>query len=116
EGCPRNEWGSGKGRSKACQSRRRLAVIHEDDLDDIENATIAHLEIPVTSVKNWSKFISECTDKLNRPFWAVKAELTFDEDEDYPVIMFAVDEKLDKDSVVEIKKLRPDIRDELMTP
>lgn len=32
-GCPMNEWGSGKGRAKACQGRRRLALIHVDDIE-----------------------------------------------------------------------------------
>lgn len=117
EDCPKNEWGSGKGRAKACQDRRRMGLIHEDDLDDIENATIAILEIPVTSLKNWSKFVKECKDKLQRPVYGVLCELGFDEDESYPVVTFTVDSKIkDKETVDAIKELRDDLRVKLMTP
>lgn len=117
EDCPKNEWGSGKGRAKACQDRRRMGLIHEDDLDDVENATIAILEIPVTSLKNWSKFVKECKDKLQRPVYGVLCELGFDEDESYPVVTFTVDSKIkDKETVDAIKELREPLREQLMTP
>lgn len=117
EDCPKNEWGSGKGRAKACQDRRRMGLIHEDDLDDVENATIAILEIPVTSLKNWSKFVKECKDKLQRPVYGVLCELGFDEDESYPVVTFTVDSKIkDKETVDAIKELREPLRDQLLTP
>jgi hypothetical protein len=117
EVCPQHKWGSGRGRARACQERRRLAIIHEDDLDDIENAEVAFLELPVTSVKNWSKFLKECDEKLNRPFYSVIAELSFDEDQEWPVVVFSVEEKIkDKETVDAIMELRDDIRDQLLTP
>jgi len=117
DGCPMNEWGSGRGRAKACQQRRRLALIHEDDLEDIENANVAFLELAPTSVKHWSKFVKECSDKLNRPYYTVVVELSFDSEEDYPVVLFDIDEKIsDKEVVSAIKEKREEVRDELLTP
>lgn len=117
EGCPKNEWGSGKGRAKACAQRRRLALIHKDDLEDPENATVAVLELPPTSVANWSSYVKECRAKMGRPVYAVIAKLAFDTDESYPKVTFEPLEKVDDKEVIEaIKERRDEIREMLMTP
>lgn len=118
EGCPMNEWGSAnRGRGKACKNRRRLALIHVDDLEDIESAEVAFLEIPTTSIKNWSKYVKDVKDKSARPYYAVVTKLAFDEDEDYPVVTFELDEKIgDKETVLAIKDKRETVREDLMTP
>lgn len=71
-GCPFNEWESGAGKAKACKNGIRLALIAEDDLDDIENAEVVYAAVPPTSIKNWIAYITkELRDKAQRPHWAV---------------------------------------------
>lgn len=88
--CPLNKWGSAeKGRGKACQNRRRLALIpagyfHEPQrrggVSELEvytdeahyvNADLVTLKLPVTSVKNWAKYVKKITDTARRPPYGV---------------------------------------------
>lgn len=92
-GCKWNEWGSSdKGRGKACQNRRRLALIPagyyakrrgSNDLDlniftdpaHFQAADIAFLKLPVTSVDLWSKYTKAVSGQLNRPVHGVISRL-----------------------------------------
>ena len=83
--CPWNEWGSAdKGRGKACQNRRRLALVpagyyqakHRsrdfdlhlfDDPKHFQQAEVAFIKLPVLSVKNWSKYVTQLDAQLHRP-------------------------------------------------
>lgn len=83
-GCAMNEWGSAdKGRGKACQNRRRLTVIPAgvfvpkrgsrdfdlevfDDVAHYEQADVAFMKLPVTSVENWAKFVNQIGASVNR--------------------------------------------------
>lgn len=122
EGCPKNEWGSGRGRGKACAERRRLAIIDENDLEDADSvaeAEWAMLELPPTSITNWSSFVAECTKKLNRPYYTVMVEIAFDADASYPIVTFSIEEKIKDKGVCEaLEKLNEDgeIREMLMKP
>lgn len=70
--CPLNEWESGVGRAKACKNTVRLALIAEDDLEDIDNAEVVYASLPPTSIKNWLVYLTkELRDKAKRPHWAV---------------------------------------------
>jgi len=87
--CPMNEWGSSDtGRGKACQQRRRLAVIPAgtyawnkkekewdlelfDDEKDFTESDMAYLKLPVTSVKFWSKYVQAISKKPGRPPYGV---------------------------------------------
>lgn len=78
--CPMNEFGtSDTGRGKACQQRRRLAMIPAgyytqdgrewvanlyDDAQSFESSDITMVKVPVTSVGNWARYVKE----LNRDF------------------------------------------------
>lgn len=91
--CPHNEWGSSdKGRGKACQNRRRLALIPAgyyqgrrgsrdlelhlfNDPAHFQAADIAFLKLPVTSVDNWSKYTKAVSAQLNRPVHGVITRL-----------------------------------------
>lgn len=87
DGCPRNEWGSADtGRGKACKNVMRLAMIpagiykpkgsgrnvtyelelYEDD-QHFARAEVAFMKLPVTSVKNYSKFVKQLAADLRRP-------------------------------------------------
>lgn len=120
EGCPRAEWGSGSGRAQACSDRRRLAFLHEDDIGDAESVAEANwgqLTLAPTSLKNWSKFLKECEEKLSRPTYAIITEMTFDEDQNYPVLVFEASEKIkDKEVVEAIEARREELRELLMQP
>ena len=65
EECPNNVWGSGaRGRSKACSQRRRLALMHEDDMEDTENAALAILSISPTGLAAWKAYYNKITKVL----------------------------------------------------
>jgi len=84
-GCVHAEWGSAdQGRGKACQNRRRLALIPAgfyqpkrgsrdfnleifDDLKHFQSADVAFLKLPVLSVKDWSKYVVQLSTALRLP-------------------------------------------------
>ncbi len=75
--CPQNEWGTAnKGKGKACKNVRRLGMLTEDALADIESAEVAYLKIPVTSVKAWAGYVSQLVNSLKRPPFAVVTEIS----------------------------------------
>lgn len=83
--CKWNEWGSAdKGRGKACQNRRRLALIPAgfyspkrgsrdfdlelfDDPKHFQTADIVFAKLPVLSVKNWAKYVNQIATNFHRP-------------------------------------------------
>jgi len=83
-GCSFNEWGSAdKGRGKACQNRRRLALVPAGyyspkrgsrdfdleiftDPDHYKKSDIAFIKLPVLSVKNWSKYVTQIANSIHR--------------------------------------------------
>lgn len=76
DGCPMNEWGSAaKGRGKACKNVRRLICMEPSDLEgtakEIMAAEMRTLTLPVTSVKNWGKYMESIADEMTRPSWGV---------------------------------------------
>lgn len=105
-GCPNNEWGSADtGKGKACKNIRRLAVITEDALDGgaeaIEEADIAYMKIPVTSVKAWAGYVNQLT-ATNKPPLAFVTEVSVVPD---PVsqfkVQFKVLEEIDDGALIE---------------
>lgn len=93
DGCPMNEWGSAdEGRGKACQNRRRLAVIpagyyqpkrgsRDMDLhlftepDHFQRAEVAFFKLSVTSVKNWANYVHQLASSMRRPPHGVVTQL-----------------------------------------
>jgi hypothetical protein len=85
QGCPNDAWGTADtGRGKACRERRRFALLPAgyyvpkrgsrdfelnvfDDLDHFKNADIAFLKIPVTSVKDWARYVTQLSASHRRP-------------------------------------------------
>lgn len=75
--CPHNVFGSAdQGRGKACKNSRRLILMTEDDLEDVAAAELAQLKVSVTSVKNWSNYVSTLASTLKRPPFAVVTEIS----------------------------------------
>lgn len=85
QGCPMNEWGTADtGRGKACQNRRRLILLPAGyatpkrgsrdfdvelftDPDHYRTADEAQLKLPVTSSKEFSKFVKQLGEQFQRP-------------------------------------------------
>jgi hypothetical protein len=119
EKCPHNKWGSGKGRAKACGDRRRLAVISSDDIEspeNIEEADIAMISVPPTSVTKWAKYVKDLKEQQSRSPHRVSTEMSFDKESDYVMLEFGLAEKLDKETAEAIEERREEARKMLMEP
>lgn len=75
DACEMNVMGSADtGRGKACKNIRRLLLVTEDALESPEamaEAEARMLKVPVTSVKNWSKYVNKLAEDVERPSWGV---------------------------------------------
>lgn len=90
QGCPMNEWGSiDTGKGKACGNRRRLALIQAgeyvptrgvrnafevepfEDEEHYQFADLVFLKLPVTSGKEYSKFVKATLREYGRPPYGV---------------------------------------------
>lgn len=69
ESCWANQWGSGKGRGKACKNSRTLAVVPGGvTAEDIATAEVATLNLPVMTVsKMWSPYVHKLSALYQRP-------------------------------------------------
>ena len=82
-GCPMNQFNTAaKGRGKACKNIRRLALLTEEGLEDIESATPAFLKVPVTSLKAWASYVNNVNTAYHKPPLAVVTEITILPDPD----------------------------------
>lgn len=117
--CPFNEFESGVGKAKACKNTVRLALIAEDDLDDLENAEVVYASLPPTSIKNWIAYLTkDLRDKAQRPHWAVITLLTrHPDDKSQFRITFKNDELIeDSDLFGPLKELWEDTIEEIDFP
>jgi len=82
DGCPNNEWGSDPngGRGKACKQTRRLVLIPghavEGGAGAVNTAELAIMDLPVTSVKNYSSYVNSLAASANVPPFAAVAEIS----------------------------------------
>jgi hypothetical protein len=87
-GCPHNEWGTSElGRGKACKNTRRLAMIPAGefakdgsfqaitDKEHYEDAQVAFMKLPVTSVKGFAAFVKAVAGTLNKPPFAIATKV-----------------------------------------
>lgn len=112
EACPFNKFGSAeKGRGKACQNRRRLALIPAGVYDaeglglynepsHFASADFQTLKLPVTSVKMWQKYVDLLASTVRRPPFGVvtRVFLTPDADDQFH-INFELIEELDNELI-----------------
>jgi hypothetical protein len=72
DGCEKNEWGSAdRGRGKACKNIRRVALLSISDNptpEEINDAEIATISIPVTSVAAYSGHVKQIALNGMPPF------------------------------------------------
>ena len=80
-GCPLAEFGTAaQGKGPACKTRARLALIPVSDVTtaaDIQEAEMATVSLPPTSVKAWKEYCGKLGDGGLAP-WAVKTVFTFE--------------------------------------
>jgi hypothetical protein len=114
-----NQWGSAdQGRGKAAKNMRRLALITEDSLDNVAEADVAMLKIPVTSVKAWAGYVRSLADQLKRPPLGVVTEISIVPD---PKTQFKLHFKLigtidDGDVIGELIEKRGTVEQALFAP
>jgi len=118
-GCPRNEWGSdlGGGRGKACKNSRKLALMHVDSLTNVARGEIMYARLPVTSVKNFQKVVTDVAKVLGMPPFGVVVEISVVPN---PMSQFQVNfkivDQIKDDSVLQALFLRHEaLNDELRT-
>lgn len=97
--CPLNEYESDPkgGKGKACKNVIRLALIAESDLEDLDNAEIVYMKVPVTSVKNFLAYAKkQIGEVIKRPFWSVITQIKVEQDDDTAVkVYFTLAEKIE---------------------
>lgn len=97
--CPNNKFGSADtGRGKACKNGRRLAVISGGALAngrftavkkpvELEEAELAFLQVPPTSIKGYSMMVKQVAAALKRPPFAVFTKVSVEPDSDKQVVV-----------------------------
>lgn len=97
--CPLNEYESDPmgGKGKACKNVVRLALIAESDLEDLDNAEVVYLKVPVMSTKNFKFYAAkQLKDTLKRPLWSVITNIIVAPDEVAAVkVQFELGEKIE---------------------
>lgn len=67
-GCAHDQWGSSAtGKGKACKNAREIAVILEEQAQDLDNAEIFIISIPPTSIKFFDGFARTVDRVLSGP-------------------------------------------------
>ena len=116
-----NEWESGEnGRGKACKNIRKFAAIPADEAEDLEEAEVRAFTIPVTSVKNWSRYVRTLAD-MGRPYWSVVTRVKVSPDKKSQFkVTFSFVEQVDFESNPELfpayKAKRKELSDILQQP
>lgn len=72
EGCVNDEWGSGKGRGKACRNYVRLALVSADN----PGRDGSRLRLPPTAVGAWAKYARKIEVGLKRPLFSCVTRLS----------------------------------------
>lgn len=119
KGCPMNEFGSAdRGRGKACKNIRRLALITEDELENVEDAQVAYLKVSVTSVKAWAGYVQQLAKVMNIPPFAAVTEVSIipDPKSQFKLQFKLVEQITDKAIIKELIAKRGSIQQELVTP
>lgn len=118
KGCPMNEYGTAeKGKGKACKNVRRLSLITEDGLNDVEAAEIAYLKVPVTSVKSWAGYAQQLNTTMNLPPFGVVTEISVTPDPKTQVkVNFKLVEKVDDEYIGALLQKRKGGEEAIMFP
>lgn len=94
--CPKNEYGSADtGKGKACSNKYRIALVTEGGMEDIENAEVAFLRVPPTSMKQYGGYVKQLADAYSVPPLAVITELEAYIEKTYPAVRFTFVERIE---------------------
>lgn len=86
--CPYNQFASAaNGKGKKCRNGRRLLLATLVD-GRVDLGSLAILNIPPTSLKGYSSYVKRLTTLKGMPTWAVVTNFSFDQDCDWPTLVF----------------------------
>lgn len=127
EDCPHSQWGSADtGKGKACSNRRRLAIIPAgrfvptgkrketemevfEDPSDFRDGEIAFLKLPVTSTKNWAKYVHKLNADHQAPPFAAITHVYLEQDAKTQFkVCFDLIEVIDDEDILDILFARND--------
>lgn len=114
-----NQWGSADtGPGKAAKNIRRLALLPEDALEDVEGAELAYIKVPVTSVKGWAGYVRQLADQLKRPPLGVVTEISLvpDAKTQFKMLFKLIGTIDDGDAIGALLEKRPAAESVLMAP
>ncbi len=87
EDCPNNQFGSGaNGSGKACKNTVKLAIVAPDAKAD---DSVYILNVPPTSLSNWSNYATSLQSQLGLLPVQVITEISFDPGQTYPKLVFS---------------------------
>ena len=113
-------WGTAdKGKGKACKNVRRLILIPENALEDIESSQPATMKVPVTSVKAWAGYVKQLKDGLSRPPCAVITEISLKNHPKHQFdVVFKLVGKVDEEHLEDLfaKVDSPGVQQQLLAP
>ena len=106
--CPQNIRGSGSNRGRACRFAQRIAVVFEDQLDEVYQ-----LQLPATSIygrgngghmpmQDYVKFLSSRGSVATR----IVTRVYFDERSSIPKLYFKPIRALDEDEITKVSDLK----------
>jgi hypothetical protein len=116
--CPMFQWPKGKKGPKPCGERRRLAIIPQTETpEEIAEADMAMMRIPVTSIRNWGNYVNALSASVQRPPWGVLTQIKVapDPKSQFKVHFEAV-QALDNDWLAQIVPRKEMARQMLLTP
>jgi len=89
--CPKNQWGSdSNGRGKACKNQIRAVLVSSNPAEDAMPLT---LFVSPSGLKNWNAYLTELANVHGLAVQQVITEITFDPNETYPKLQFAMLER-----------------------
>jgi len=118
DGCPLDAWESADvGRGKACGQQYKLAVLAAGPGETLDNAELAILTVPPTSLKNFDAYVKHLKKAHKRPPHGVLTRFSFDQDAEHPVLIFEDEQKIKTiEDAQSINGRRDEARTLLMTP
>lgn len=112
QACPQNQWGSGTGKSKACQNRRLLAVVAANKPD----ADILLLSISPANIKFWDKYVQTLFIKHRLDTANVITKVTLDDDKEFNSPRFSIASVLEQEELSQFGSRLEEAAQMLMTP
>lgn len=87
-GCPKDKWGSGNGKGKACKNQFRLIVVEPEPTADSQPMTIY---VSPSGMKHWSNYVRELKTIYEFLPIQVVTRIAFDANAPYPTLTFGLE-------------------------